>query len=231
MSAPILILAAPFLIAAAVLVVTVSFYARVRRRRREAFATLALQLGLTYSAEDPFGIASSPFPLMEFGPERHVENVMWGIWQGIDIRAFDYWLGQPAGEDERHEVFECAIVPLELTADGLTVYHGSTIVDKMGMTHIQFESEEFNRVYQVRSMDKKFANDLIDERMMAWLLDAGSGYAFEVVGSQMLCYSVKKAPTDFVPLLGTAKGFVDHIPSVVYSLYPATKQESSSPGA
>ena len=35
---------------------------------------------------------------------------------------------------------------------------------------IQFESEEFNRDFTVHCEEPKFANDLIDARMMQWLL-------------------------------------------------------------
>src|SRR5439155_17727158 len=62
-----------------------------KKKRREAFALMAVQLGLRYSAADPFGIVSEPFALFAKGDGRGVENVMWGAWQGVDLRAFDYW--------------------------------------------------------------------------------------------------------------------------------------------
>ena len=48
------------------------------------------------------------------------------------------------------------------------------------------------------------------------------GYAFEVVGGQVLVYRKRLGPAEVVSLLGTAKAFVDHVPEVVYSLYPGS---------
>jgi len=32
----------------------------------------------------------------------------------------------------------------------------------------------------------------------------------------------KISPTELVQLIGTAKGFIDHVPEVVFSLYPVS---------
>ena len=199
-----------------------------KKKRREAFATMARQLGLSYAAEDPFGTLAEPFSLFEKGDGRGVENVMWGVWQGIDFRAFDYWYYDEStdGKGNRSKTyyrFDCAIVPVDAACVRLIISHENILTRLAGaMTFhdIQFESDEFNRAYNVKSADKRFANDLIDARMMAWLLKDGAGFSFEIVGDEVLCSCKKIAPADFVPLLGTTKGFLDHVPSVVHSLYP-----------
>ena len=59
---------------------------QAKKKRREAFARLAGQLGLTYAAEDPFGLVGLPFTLFGRGEGRGTENVLWGTWQGLDLK-------------------------------------------------------------------------------------------------------------------------------------------------
>ncbi len=42
----------------------------------------------------------------------------------------------------------------------------------LGLHDIEFESDDFNRRFNVTCSDRKFANDLVDSRMNQWLLVA-----------------------------------------------------------
>ncbi|MDP9330953.1 MAG: hypothetical protein M3P11_09985 [Actinomycetota bacterium] len=200
----------------------------VAKKRREAFATMARQLGLSYAAKDPFNVIAEPFALFEKGDGRGAENMLWGTWQSLELRAFDYWYYEEStdshGRTSRNYYrFDCAIVPIDAACVRLTITHETLftrLADALTFHDIEFESEAFNKAYNVKSADKKFANDLIDARMMSWLLAHGDGYSFEVVGEEVLCYCKKIQPAAFLPLLGTAKAFLDTVPKVVTSLYP-----------
>jgi hypothetical protein len=200
----------------------------VAKKRREAFATMARQLGLSYAAEDPFDVIAEPFALFEKGDGRGAENMLWGTWQDLQLRAFDYWYYDESTDSKGHRSrtyhrFDCAIVPIDAACVRMTITHETLftrLADRLTFHDIEFESEAFNKAYNVKSADKKFANDLIDGRMMNWLLAHGAGYSFEVVGDEVLCYCQKIQPAAFLPLLGTAKGFLDTVPKVVTSLYP-----------
>jgi hypothetical protein len=199
-----------------------------KKKRREAFATMAQQLGLTYATEDPFAMLSEPFALFSKGDGQGIENVMWGVWQGVNLRAFDFWYYErtsdgKGGSSKTYYRFDCAIVPIDAACMRLTITHENVLTrlgNALSFHDIEFESADFNKAYNVRSSDKKFANDLIDARMMQWLMADGTGYSFEIIGSDVLCYTRKIAPLAFVPLLGTAKGFLERVPAVVHSLYP-----------
>jgi hypothetical protein len=93
------------------------------------------------------------------------------------------------------------------------------LADALTFLDIQFESEDFNRAFNVKSPDKKFANDFVDARMMQWLLQNGHGTAFEIMGDRLLSYRRKLSPMEIVTLLGISNAFLDHVPRVVYSLY------------
>jgi hypothetical protein len=63
----------------------------VRLQRQRSMGALAANQGLDFSIADPFGTLGEPFSLLEKGDGRGVENVMWGTWHELQVRAFDYW--------------------------------------------------------------------------------------------------------------------------------------------
>ncbi|MFN8232681.1 MAG: hypothetical protein U0V56_04185 [Actinomycetota bacterium] len=201
-----------------------------KKKRRDELAFVAGQLGLSYAEDDPFDILGGPFELLSRGDGQGVENVLWGAYQGLDVRAFDYWYYTESRNSEGHTSrsysrFNAVIVPVAAACSNLTIANENVLTalaDHVGLRDIGFESEEFNRTFNVKSPDRKFANDLIDARMMAWLLAEAQGYAFEVVDEQVLVYRKRLGPAEVVSLLGTAKAFVDHVPEVVYSLHPGS---------
>ena len=232
----------PFLVlflGIAVIVAAIWFSHVQKKKRREGFALMATQLGLQYSAADPFGTLSEPFALFEKGDGRGVENVLSGTWQQIDVHCFDYWYYEESTDSNGHRTktyyrFDCVIAPVDAACSRLVIEHenlGTRIANALTFHDIQFESEDFNKAYYVKSPDAKFANDLVDARMIQWLLQSGAGYSFEVVAEEMLCFCRKIGPMDVVPLLGTAKAFGDHIPRVVYSLYPMAGATPSATAA
>lgn len=199
-----------------------------KKKRREGFALMAMQLGLEYSMEDPFGTLGEPFAFFEKGDGRGVENVMSGAWQGLDVRLFDYWYYEESTDSKGNTSrtyyrFDCVIVPVEAGCPRLSITHedlGTRLANALSFHDIRFESEAFNRAFYVRSSDAKFANDLVDARMMEWLMQHADGFSFETAATELLCYQKKVGPEEVIPLLGTAKAFREHIPQVVYSLYP-----------
>jgi hypothetical protein len=212
--------------AAAVAIGVLSYRAKIKRQRE--LMALAHAHGLDFAVDDPFGTLREPFTLLEKGDGRGVENVLWGESHGLDVRAFDYWFYEEStdanGRTSRTTSrFCCALVPVDAACPRLAIEEENVLTrlaDALTFDDIGFESEEFNRRFDVRSDDGRFAHALIDARMMAWLLGHGDGYGFEVVGNGLLCWIRRVSPASFVHLLGTAKGFRDRIPAVVRSLYP-----------
>lgn len=203
----------------------VSWYLKQKRRRELAAA--ALQLGLQFSLGDPFGLLGLPLALFRKGDGRGLENVMWGTWQGIDVKELDYWYYEESSDSQgrrskTYHRFSCAISETELACPHLSIDRENLltrIADAVGLRDVEFELEEFNRAFNVKAKDRKFAFDLLDARMMRWLLGAGDDWAFEIVGRWVLCFCKRRGPFDLVPLLGTAKGFREQIPQVAYELY------------
>jgi type II secretory pathway pseudopilin PulG len=202
-----------------------SWYAK--KKRREELAIAAKQLGLQYSAQDTFNCLALPFGLFDKGDGRGTENVLWGSWQAMDLREFDYWYYEESTDSEGHtsksySYFSCVVTQIPLSAAALSVTRENIFTrfaDHVGLRDIEFESEAFNREFNVKSHDRKFANDVVDARMMQWLIESGERYAFEMSGPYVLVYCKRVKPLELTPLLGTLKAYLDHVPKVAYSLY------------
>jgi hypothetical protein len=201
-----------------------------KKKRRLGFQAMAVQLAMDYNLEDPFGTLGLPFALFERGDGQGIENVVSGVWNGLEVRAFDFWYYEESSDSNGHRSrsyyrFDCAVVPIAASCPGLSIDHETVltrIAGALSFHDIEFEDRAFNDAFNVRGNDRKFANDLVDARMMEWLLTQAADHAFEVVGNRVLVVGPKIQPTEIVRLIGIAKAFVDRVPKVVYSLYPVS---------
>jgi hypothetical protein len=217
-----------FVLFAAIAIAVAVYSYRAKLERRRDLSALALNQGLDFSVQDPFATLDEPFSLFLRGDGRGVENVLWGVWNGLELRAFDYWYYEESTDSNGHTSrsysrFDCALMLVDVLCPRLEIAEENLLTrlaDAMTFRDIAFESEEFNRRFNVRSDDVRFASALVDARMMAWLLGHGDGYAFELVGDRLLCWCRRVAPAEIVHLMGTAQAFRGQIPDVVKSLYP-----------
>jgi hypothetical protein len=211
------------------LVAAAAYFQHQRKlERQRKFGALALGHGLDFSIDDPFDTLGEPFTHLQRGDGRGVENVLWGEWAGLEIRAFDYWYYEESTDSKGHTSrsysrSDCVLTSVDarcptLQISGETVF--TRLADALTFRDIEFESEEFNRRFTVKGADERFATAFCDARMMDWLMRHGDGYAFEVVGDRLLCWCRRVAPEEMIHLLGTTKTFREQIPAVVSSLYP-----------
>jgi Protein of unknown function (DUF3137) len=217
------------LLAFVVLVGLIAYFSfQAKKKRRAAFAALGAQLGLAYTADDPYDTLAEPFPLFDRGEGRGVENVLAGTWEGLAVRAFDYWYYEESTDSKGHTSrsyyrFDCVLASInvacaQLSMDPETLF--TRLADHLSLHDIEFESEDFNKMFNVKSDDKKFANDMVDARMMQWMLTLGKAFSFAVSGHRALVTCRRLDPSQLPSLLGATQQFVDHFPSVVYDLYP-----------
>jgi hypothetical protein len=211
-----------------------SYY--LKMRRRDELAQFALQHSLDYSINDPFGLVDMSFGFFSRGDGRGCENVVWGTWQDLPVAVSDFWYydessDSKGGRSRTYHRFSVAEVQVAAWMPHVTIGRENvltTVVEAAGFHDIEFESEDFNRAFNVRSEDREFAFKLIDARMMRWLLSVPGTLAVEVNGPKFIVYSRKLAPMELVPLFGTAKGFHQHIPRLVWNQYGMqTRQEAA----
>lgn len=199
----------------------------LKKKRREELALFARQMGLEFYLVDFIGLLSLPFDLLRRGDGRGAENLMTGTWHGIALTEFDYWYYDEStdskGNRQRtYHYFSCVTASYDAYGAHLIVTPENLftrLADGVGLHDIQFETEAFNKAFQVKCADRKFANDFIDQRMMAWLQSEAWGWSFETSANQLLVYTKRRKPMELVPVLGALEGLRQHIPRVVAELY------------
>jgi hypothetical protein len=209
----------------------------LKQRRRNDLKAFAQRFGLTYSEADPYDLTASPFQLLQRGDGRGCENVLSGSFQGVTVKEADYWYydestDSKGNRSKTYHHYSIAIVDLALAVPYVSVSKENLFTraaDHLGLKDIEFESDAFNGQFNVKAPDKEFAFKIVDARMERFLLDTGGAFAFEIVGPSLLVSCHRRSPGDLVPLLGTAKGFVDHIPRLVWTEYGT--ERGTAPGA
>ena len=194
-------------------------------KRRKRMSEVAARHGLSFSAKDPFRMPDAlPLAFFERGHSRKVSNVMYGRSpEGGDKRAFDYQYTTGSGKNRHVHTFSCGLISTGAAWPQLTLGPEGffdRVLDVIGSADIEFESEEFNRAWEVRSADPRFASAMIDPEMMLFLLEKAEGARVEVNGPWILFSTERRAPDSLPQSIVAAEAFRDGIPPVVWSLYP-----------
>jgi hypothetical protein len=214
-------------------------YERAQRRRAGLFSFAATH-AFQYSRDDPFDLVHLPFWLFTQGDGRGCENAVWGTWEGIPLKLTDFWYYEESTDsdgttDRSHRRFSAAIAELNWMVSGVCVRPegvASRLADHLGLRDLEFESEAFNRSFQVEADDREFAFQLLDARMVTWL-EPLEGFGFETMGRYLLVWSDRLEPADLTALLAAVKGFRDRVPRMVWNEHgtglAADREERSAP--
>jgi len=214
-----------------------------RPGRQERLRNVAQKLGLRFAhdARELEGKVRLPSALIS--GTTGVENVLSGTWKGLQVRLFDRWTYTEHEDQETHKVtrqwsrYSCVLTrlglksaePFQLSREGFF----GRIADHIGLHDIELELEDFNKAFTVRSKDRKFATDLLDQRMMSWLLETKDtipkDVTIQIDRRQMLLWGSERKPGELVPLLRLVKAFIDHFPPVAFSLYGVEQQPPPTP--
>ena len=210
----------------------------LKQKRKEALSAFAAKYGFVHTPHAPPGLLAYSFPLLHKGDGRGAENGLIGTWKDMTFKAADFWYYEESTDSKgnrskSYSRFSVAVVDIEAWLPDLAVHREDVmtlIADKVGLKDIEFESEEFNRQFQVKAKDRKFAFELIDPRMMQWLLTCDRNFGFELHGRAILIYSHRLRPHEMLPLIGSLKEFRDRIPKLVWTNYAWTApSEAGSP--
>lgn len=198
----------------------VSLYGKFSRR--SAVEREARRLGMSFSRRDPFRVLDGDFhPFLRFGKlpgAQRVENVVWGVRDGREVRAFEY--RRPSEDESIRYSFAMLRIP-ELWPSLLVRRHGplDTARNAAGLHGQEFELETFNRRFEVRSDDRKLASAVIDQRMIGWLLESDPALGFQLHHGWLLAWMPLLPPKELERALIMAEGFRERIPRAVWSLY------------
>lgn len=159
--------------------------AREERKRREALAALAAELGLTFDPSRTPGLDDEypQFGVFRRGHSRAAYNTLRGSvsidGRGWPLRMGDYTYkittsnGKTTTTRTYNLSYLIAAVPFPAVPDLSVRREGfmDKIAGALGFDDIDFESAEFSRKFFVKSTDRKFAYAVLHPRMMEFLLD------------------------------------------------------------
>jgi hypothetical protein len=146
------------------------------RKRQEGLFELAQRLNLNFDAEKDEEISERFSFLKQFdeGRNRYATNVISGNYQQNEILAFDYHYTTGSGKSQQeHNLSFFILVVRGSQFPQLTIRREGffdRVAETFGFQDIKFESAEFSKAFCVRSLDKKFAYDVCNAKMMEYLL-------------------------------------------------------------
>lgn len=203
------------------------FAHRQARKRREALQAFAAKRGLAFTEghdqehDDRF----ARFGMFRRGHSRAAFNTMEGTTmiadRSVRVRTGDFRFREERGSGKNRRTvtvnLSYLIVWNPFGVGPETIVRREGFFDRLkgvlGFDDIDFESVEFSKAYHVSSEDKRFAYDLIDPRMMEFIMST-SPPAFEIEG-ELICISDGKGRWDaeaFDRQLDWADGFLGHWP-------------------
>jgi len=175
----------PFLIVAGILLVAVFAYVSwlQEKKRREALAALAQELGLRFDPGVDHGHDDeyAQFEIFRRGHSRVARNTMSGTVLLFDRPCelvagdFRYKVTSGSGKNRSTSVYRFSYLIVHPPWDTPSLLiRPEGMWDKLkgvfGFDDIDFESDEFSRKFYVKSSDRKFAYDVLHPRMMEFLL-------------------------------------------------------------
>jgi hypothetical protein len=207
-----------------------------RMRRPQQLGALAIQLGWHFDLrEDPDrGERCGIFGVFEKGDSRRAYNTLEGAIEIGDrmwpVQAGDYMYRTTSGtgNDRRtqtHRLSYAIIDTPHLGAPDLSIRRQG-LFDRfagfLGFDDINFESNEFNERFHVKSSDKRFAYAVIDPRMMEFLLQDDPPAMELRLGRCCLLHGERCwTPEQFAATFAWAREFFarwpSHVPSVLDS--------------
>lgn len=196
--------------------------------RRASFQGQAAAAGLRAQTGDPLGLLELPFALFRrSGSVRDLENTASGTRNGTHTIVADYWFASSSdpGRDD-YERYTCVLTDTPTWWPNLSVVPErlpSRVRSTFAMPDIEMELEEFNRRFEVRSADRRFANAFLDGRMMGWLLEQVPGTGFEVLDRRLMVFRrrVPSSLDDVERALALHDGFIECVPRVLRTERPA----------
>lgn len=210
---------------------------RAERERRAALARLASGLGLSYdpdhdrSHDDRYG----HFGCFKTGHTRSAYNTMRGHVAIADLSLrlvmgdYQYSITTSNGKTTQTTTYYFSFIIAHLpwpVMPSLSVSRESffhRIGQALGFDDIDFESAEFSRRFLVKGSDKRFVYDLIDARMMEFLMGREPP-AITIDQGQLLLSSGngRWTPSEFESQIAWMRGFFEHWPRHVVDGLNAT---------
>jgi hypothetical protein len=209
------------LVAAAIIALAVLAHQQAKKRRM-ALAAWAASRGLAFdpSHDRQMDDRYPEFKCLRQGDSRYAYNVMAGSAGGRPVSAFDYHYetestdskGQTTTEDNYFSavIFETdlPLKPLLIREEGFF----DKVGEFLGFDDIDFESTEFSKEFFVKSPDRRWAFDVLQQSTMEFLLSSPR-FTLEFEGRDVIAYRDDTfKPEDFEAALEVVEGVLQRLP-------------------
>ena len=192
-----------------------AFYAAAQRRKTLSAWAMGNGLSFDPSKDRHMDDRFAEFKCLRQGSSRHAYNIMEGDWSGLAIAAFDYRYETGSGKNRSVHHFSAAILaspiplkPLYIRREGFF----DKLTEFFGLDDIDFESAEFSRRFYVKSADRRWAYDVIHQRMMEYLL-SGPDFALQFDRGHVIAWRSRTfKPADFTAAAEFIRGIYDRLP-------------------
>jgi hypothetical protein len=204
--------------------------AKREEQRRQALAALAASRGLAFNKADPVRVPGTfaQFELFQRGDTRYAYNVIHGVIEARHYCACDFqytvttYTTDDKGNMQRRDVTTyCSAAIAELNCPVPAVWlRSENLLDKaaamVGFTDLEFESDEFNRAFHVKAVDREIAFDIINAQTMQRLL-AGPFRNIEFNGAAVLVFEETTwTPEQVGAALDFARSMAEGLPHYLF---------------
>ncbi len=208
-----------FFLAAAVIIVLAVLGYQQAKKRRMALAAWASSRGLSFdpSHDRRMDDRYPEFKCLRQGDNRYACNVMAGNAGARPVCAFDYHYETHSTDytSTTHHHFSAVIVATGLPLKPLVIRKEGffdKIGEFLGFDDIDFESAEFSREFCVKSPDRRWAFDVLQQSTMEFLL-AAPRFALEFHESDVIAYRGRTFQAEeFDAALKVIEGVLQRLP-------------------
>jgi len=215
---------------AVIFVVVICIFAAIySAKRRKELMAWAHSKGLSYDRHKRYNMENrfAAFKCFRRGRSRYAYNIMEGNWKERPIAAFDYHYRTGSGKNSHDYTFSAVVIetalplkPLHIRTENLA----DKLADFVGVSDLEFESAEFNRIFYVKSPDRRWAYDVLHTRTMQFLLDSPR-FIIQFAPCHVIAYrSTKFSTQEFEQAAETVSGILDRLPAY---LIKQLKEETS----
>lgn len=150
---------------------------RMRKKRIAVLTAWAQAHGWTYTADDQSLLELSHDEPFGQGHSRTTRDAFNGSIKGHEFVSFEYFykVTTGSGDDRTTETYyymvTCIVTPLspyrlEIKPEGVL----AGLARAVGFTDLEFESEEFNKRFNIKANPERFAYDVLNPRTMERML-------------------------------------------------------------
>ena len=187
-----------------------------RRKRSRALRKLAHELGLPYREKVLPTRDVRALPSFRLISDPVIHDGIEGRRGSEPLYVFSRSWSPEGYEPTRWAL--CAATLTALAAPQLLIGPRHYSLDERPLfDQVLFESETFDRIWEVRTDDHRLASTIVDQRMMAWLLEREPNMSFELGGPWAMTVTQRADPEAPAELVRALDGFLEHLPRVAFS--------------